>query len=76
MARTNSNTVQEYPVPPIDDKKIVDVNGAGDAFTGGFLSMFIQDKPLDVCIKCAIYCASECIQLSGATFPKKMNFKP
>jgi adenosine kinase len=30
--------IQEYPVLSIDDTKIIDTNGAGDAFVGGFLA--------------------------------------
>lgn len=28
----------EYPVPKVPEELIVDTNGAGDAFVGGFLS--------------------------------------
>ena len=30
--------LNEYPVPKVADEQIVDTNGAGDAFVGGFLS--------------------------------------
>lgn len=73
---TDANTVKEYPVPQIDEKKIKDTNGAGDAFIGGFLAMFVQGKPLETCINAAVYVASECIQRFGATFPRENKFKP
>lgn len=76
VARSDSNKVEEYPVPQIEDDKIVDTNGAGDALTGGFLAMFIQEKPFDVCLRCGIYCATECIQRQGVTYPRQFNFKP
>lgn len=76
VARSDSNTVQQFPVTQLKEEQIKDTNGAGDAFTGGFLAMYIQDKPLEVCMKCAIYCATECIQVHGCTLPKTMNFKP
>lgn len=40
VARTNNQKVDEYPVPAIDPKKIIDTNGAGDAFTGKILLPF------------------------------------
>ncbi len=76
FVKSDSNEVKEFPVPQLKEEQIKDTNGAGDAFTGGFLAMYISGKSLETCIKCAIYCAFECIQQSGCTLPKKMNFKP
>ena len=73
VARDEDPNVVEYPVPTVE---VVDTNGAGDAFTGGFLSQFIQERPFDTCIKCAIYCASECVQKLGCVFPKENKFVP
>jgi len=56
-------------------EKIVDTNGAGDSFVGGFLSQYVQQKPIDECIRAAHYAAWECIQRSGATYPAKPNFQ-
>ena len=39
-----------FPVLFLDEEKIIDANGAGDAFAGGFLSMFMTGKSLDKCI--------------------------
>ena len=75
FARSDTNDVKEYPVTQFKPEQIKDTNGAGDAFTGGFLAMYISGKPLDICMKCAIYCAGECLQQLGCTLPKKMNFK-
>jgi len=30
--------ISEYPIDPLEKSQIVDTNGAGDAFVGGFLS--------------------------------------
>lgn len=38
VAKSDSESVEEYAVPQIEEKKIKDTNGAGDAFIGGFLS--------------------------------------
>lgn len=61
----------EYPVPAIDSKKVIDTNGAGDAFTGGFIAFYVMKRSFDDCIKAAIYCAGECVQRLGCTFPKE-----
>lgn len=69
------DSVEEYPVVRLEDKDVVDTNGAGDAFVGGFLSQLIQKKPLDVCIRCGIWAAREIIQRSGCTFEGTPTFK-
>lgn len=42
--------VKEYPVAAIDGKEIVDTNGAGDAFAGGFCAGVVEGKSLQECI--------------------------
>ncbi|RWS13785.1 adenosine kinase-like protein, partial [Dinothrombium tinctorium] len=75
VARSNDPKVDEYPVPQLEPEKIIDTNGAGDALTGGFLAMYLLEKPFDVCLKCGIYCATECIQRMGVVFPRDFKFK-
>jgi len=58
--------VVEYPTLKVEN--IVDTNGAGDSFVGGFLAGFIQDKPMAECISAAHYCASVTLQTSGTSF--------
>nr|CAH7722970.1 unnamed protein product [Callosobruchus chinensis] len=67
--------ITEFEVHEIPTEKIIDTNGAGDAFVGGFLSQYIQGKDLDICVKCAIWAASRIIQRSGCTFEGKANFQ-
>lgn len=67
--------VTEFPVERIDKNSIVDTNGAGDAFVGGFISQYIQKKPLQTCLKAAVFAASRIIQSSGCTFPPECDFK-
>lgn len=55
-------------VPSVQPEKIIDTNGAGDAFVGGFLSQFINEKPLEKCIDCGIWAAVLMIQQSGCSF--------
>lgn len=40
----------------------------------GFLSQYVEKKPLDVCIKCGIYAATEVIKQSGCTLPENAEF--
>lgn len=60
--------VREYPVDRIDPNLIVDTNGAGDAFVGGFLAALANDEPEETCVKQGNYCAGFLIQQSGCTF--------
>lgn len=66
--------VREFPVIPITEKDIVDTNGAGDAFVGGFLAQMVQGGALDDCIRSANYAANYIIQQSGCQLPDKPNF--
>ncbi|XP_056292254.1 adenosine kinase isoform X1 [Pseudoliparis swirei] len=69
-----SDKFETFPVLPIDPEKIVDTNGAGDAFVGGFLSELVRDKPMDQCMKAAHYAANVIIRQAGCTFPEKPDF--
>jgi adenosine kinase len=57
--------VTEFPVPPMAKESIVDSNGAGDAFVGGFLAALMSGKTLAECIKYGNYSASVILQVSG-----------
>jgi len=59
----------QFNVPKIDKSAIVDTNGAGDAFVGGFLSQLAKGKDLEACIKAGHYSAGVIIQHSGCVFP-------
>eukprot|EP00761_Pharyngomonas_kirbyi_P011714 gb/GECH01011740.1/.p1 GENE.gb/GECH01011740.1/~~gb/GECH01011740.1/.p1 ORF type:complete len:346 (+),score=104.75 gb/GECH01011740.1/:1-1038(+) len=65
---------KSYEVPVVPKEKLVDTNGAGDAFVGGFLSQLYQGQPIDTCVKAGNYAASVIIQRSGCTFPDKPEF--
>ncbi|CAG4944502.1 unnamed protein product [Parnassius apollo] len=67
--------VSQIPVKKLSKEQIVDTNGAGDAFTGGFLSQMVLGKPYETCVKCGIYAASHIIQHSGCTFSGESNFQ-
>ncbi|XP_076680275.1 adenosine kinase 2 isoform X1 [Andrena cerasifolii] len=68
------STVTEFPAIKLPEEKVVDTNGAGDAFVGGFLAQLIQGKSIEVCIKCGIWAATQIVQRSGCTYEGKPNF--
>lgn len=67
--------VQKFPVILLPKEKLVDTNGAGDAFVGGFLSQLIQGKAIEECVRAGCYASNVIIQRSGCTFPEKPDFK-
>jgi len=60
---------ETYPVIPIDSKDIVDTNGAGDAFVGGFLAGLARGDSLSKCVALGNHAANVIIQRSGVTLP-------
>jgi len=66
--------ISKYPVQKISDEKMIDTNGAGDAFVGGFLAQLAQGKPIAECVKCGIWAATEIIQRSGCSFPTDLIY--
>ena len=59
----------------LDQDKIVDTNGAGDAFVGGFLAQYAKGESLEKCIDCGIWSSTLIIQRSGCTFPESMDYQ-
>nr|2XTB_A Chain A, Adenosine Kinase [Trypanosoma brucei rhodesiense]3OTX_A Chain A, Adenosine kinase, putative [Trypanosoma brucei]3OTX_B Chain B, Adenosine kinase, putative [Trypanosoma brucei] len=68
--------VETVPVPQLDQDKVIDMNGAGDAFMGGFLSAYAVGKDLRRCCETGHYTAQEVIQRDGCSFPEKPSFSP
>jgi len=67
--------VTEYPIQALGKDEIVDTNGAGDAFVGGYLSQLVQDKDEAECVRCGNYAANYIIKQSGVTLNDKPDFK-
>ena len=61
----------QVPVITLPKEKLVDTNGAGDAFVGGFLSQLLTGKDIHECCRAGNYAAHIVIQRSGCTFPSK-----
>eukprot|EP00252_Welwitschia_mirabilis_P004282 TRINITY_DN1457_c0_g1_i1.p1 TRINITY_DN1457_c0_g1~~TRINITY_DN1457_c0_g1_i1.p1 ORF type:complete len:342 (-),score=77.80 TRINITY_DN1457_c0_g1_i1:307-1332(-) len=64
-----------FPVIALPKENLVDTNGAGDAFVGGFLSQLVVGKPIEECVRAGSYAANVIIQRSGCTFPEKPSFQ-
>ncbi|KAL8439903.1 hypothetical protein Efla_006522 [Eimeria flavescens] len=69
-SRTPSGAISiaSYPVPEVPAEKIVDLNGAGDAFVGGLLYGVMHDMSADSAIELGNWCAGRVIQRSGFSF--------
>lgn len=72
VAKSDSEEILYFPVPQLNPTEIVDTNGAGDAFVGGYLAQLTDSKPFDSCIRTAIICAKEILKRPGCSLP---NFK-
>lgn len=73
-ARGNGPQTKKYPVIPLAKEQLVDTNGAGDAFVGGFLSQLACGKGMDECVRAGNYAANVIIQQSGCKMPAKPSF--
>jgi adenosine kinase len=64
-----------YPVIPLAKEDLVDTNGAGDAFVGGFLSQLVAGKDIPECVRGGNYGANAIIQQSGCKCPGVPKFQ-
>jgi adenosine kinase len=67
--------VTEYAVEALEKDKLVDTNGAGDAFVGGFLSQLIHGKDIEECVKAGHWAARYIIQQSGTTLGETCDYQ-
>ncbi|KAF8971828.1 Ribokinase-like protein [Flammula alnicola] len=58
-----------FPVNVLTDNELVDTNGAGDAFAGGFLGGLVSGKNLDTCVLAGHALARACVQQVGPQYP-------
>ncbi|OCF34026.1 adenosine kinase [Kwoniella heveanensis BCC8398] len=70
--KTSDPNPKTYPVPALSADKIVDTNGAGDMFAGGFLGALALGKSLDECIEIGHKLGQQCCGQIGPklVFPK------
>lgn len=73
VSSDSSGTVKEYPVKPAAAADIVDTNGAGDSFAGGFIAAVTLGKSIDEAVEVGHRLGRMCIGQIGAQlrFPKE-----
>ncbi|XP_012940290.1 adenosine kinase isoform X3 [Aplysia californica] len=64
--------VQEFPPMSISPDQLVDTNGAGDAFVGGFLASLIEDGEPIRAVASGHFAANAVIKERGCTLPTKI----
>merc|ERR1719253_925955 len=67
--------VEEYAVTLLPKEQLVDTNGAGDAFVGGFLAGLLAKKDVGQCVDAGHWAARFIIQQSGCTLSKPCELK-
>jgi len=73
IVATNGH-VKTYAVTALPKEKLVDTNGAGDAYVGGFLAALSKNLPMEKCCAAGAYSASVIVQHSGCTYPDKPSY--
>lgn len=64
----NVDSPKVHPVHALSDSEIVDTNGAGDAFAGGFLGGLVVGKSVDECVEAGHKLGAMCVQQVGPTY--------
>ena len=67
--------IYRFPVIPLAKEDLVDTNGAGDAFVGGFLSQYVTGRDIPECVRGGNYGANAIIQQSGCKCPGVPQFQ-
>ncbi|KAL1571083.1 adenosine kinase [Candida albicans] len=68
-ATKDSFDVQQYPVKELAKEKVIDTNGAGDAFAAGFVASLVEGKDLPQSVDVGQWAAALSIQEVGPSFP-------
>eukprot|EP00756_Hemistasia_phaeocysticola_P008602 Hpha_TRINITY_DN14675_c3_g1::TRINITY_DN14675_c3_g1_i1::g.48223::m.48223/K00856/E2.7.1.20, ADK; adenosine kinase len=61
--------VESYDTAPLPQEAVVDTNGAGDAFAGGFLAKRLQGGNIAECVRIGQWAAATIIGQPGVTLP-------
>ena len=69
VAVTDKKTVTFYPTPLVNPADIVDTNGAGDAFVGGYLGKHYTGGSVEDCVRMGQWAASIIIRRPGCDIP-------
>lgn len=68
--------VKVYKFEPLAASKVVDTNGAGDAFAAGFITGLVEEKGIEKAIDIGHWLASESIQCVGPSYPTPKKVYP
>jgi len=68
--------VSEVPVIKLDSEKIVDTNGAGDAFVGGLLAQLAKGQNTRKAIECGLWAAAQILQVAGVKCDPAVTYSP
>ena len=68
-----TGSVLKFDVPNMSPDDIIDTNGAGDAFVGGFISQHLQGKSVAECVHAGHTVAQIVIRQSGVSFPESLR---
>merc|ERR1712087_957392 len=67
--------VTKHAITILPKEKLVDTNGAGDSYVGGFLAALSKGLPVAARCKAGAYAASVVVQHSGCTYPTTPDYK-
>ena len=68
-----STALEEFEIPAVKPKKVLDPTGAGDAYRGGLISGLAQGKSIRQCANMGSACASFCVECYGT---QEYRFSP
>lgn len=63
-----------YPVQPVNKEDIIDTNGAGDSFAGGFLSQYMKGQSIEDSMIAGHWAAAIIIQKRGFQIPFDLKY--
>ncbi|KAK4961728.1 adenosine kinase [Elasticomyces elasticus] len=69
IATQGEDSVKTFPVHAIDKNEIVDTNGAGDAFAGGFFAGVAKGEKLETCVDMGQWLAALSLRELGPSYP-------
>jgi len=66
--------LNKYQVPLLSKEELIDTNGAGDAFVGGFLALLSKGSDIKGCVDAGHWAARQIIQVSGCKIPSGIKY--
>jgi len=66
--------VKKYATQAPPKEEIVDTNGAGDAYVGGFLAALSKGLSIEACCHAGAYAAAVVVRRSGCTYPSQPDY--